>query len=358
MAWHLREHQHVAHELGDLLYWLELEAPDVVYQSDGSLLGTIQYRGPDMESSDLDELSMLNARVHDIIQGFGAGWVLGFETRRHLAAAYPVSTWNHPVPALIDEEQRAKTGMPGTHFTTTYHVNLTYHLPSTTNSLWQNLWWKNIPKGHVQSNHVAFFQETLQRTCAAFHDVMEEADILTDNTLVSYLKSTVSLTPQAVEVPTPSWSLGHRLTDMELVPGAIPTLGDNYLRLLYVKGDTLRSGFPDTVYPGILDVLHDLPTEYRYTTRWIPLSRAAASKELRSLERMYRMGVKKLGTRVAERISGEHSSMVEGSAERAAAEASEARILLEEGTVTFGYLTPTICVWDKDFAIEIGRAHV
>ena len=352
MSWSLREHRNEPDRLAHLLYWHELKRPrDVIYQTDRSLMGVIAYHGPDMESSDLTEIHRLNLQMHTIFRTFDAGWCLQFEDRPHVAPAYPVSSWNHPVPALVDEERRAQVGIPNSHFETAYHLTLTYHLPSPHRARWQNIWWKNIPEGHAQVNEEVRFRDRLHHTCALLADIFPRAEVLEGKALLTYLKKSVSFVDQPVAMPSQPWNLRYKFTDTEFFPGAVPKLGDNFLRMIFIKGDTERSGFPETVYPGILDILHELPFPYRFMRRMLPLSYTQASKELRSAEKIANQNLKRMGTRLEEKATGEASNIEERNAKYEAQQAAEAREMLERGLTTFGYLTLTIMVWDEDYAV-------
>jgi type IV secretion system protein VirB4 len=358
MPWTLREHQSEPDRLAHLLYWQELLDPedgtpgDVVWQNDSSLLSVMAYRGPDMESADAHELMALNARMHGVLLTLKAGWTVHAEARRHPAAAYPARTWSHPVAALVDEERRAQVGAPGSHFETTYHLTLTRQIPRTLGGWWQRLWWEHVPQGHSQVNAVASFREEIARVLGQLKGMLTDVELLTGDALCTYLKNTVSATPQAhVHTPEPPWYLHYQLTDSPLQPGVTPTLGEQWLRVVLIKNERRQIGFPKTTYPGIVDVLHDLPLEYRYVVRWIPPAYAKARKELSQLEDMYHGQHKALSTQVMEKMTGKNSPKVEQAADNDAAQMSAARALLEEGVVNWGYLTLAVVVWDRDFAI-------
>jgi type IV secretion system protein TrbE len=360
MPWTLREHQKEPARLAHLLYWQQLVEPetegpgDVVQQTDHSLFSVIRYRGPDMESADAYELMSLNARWHNqVLMSLGAGWTLHSEERRHKAPPYPVSTWHHPLAALIDEERRAQVGTPGTHFTTSYHLTLTKQLPRTLGSWWQRLWWEHIPEGHARVDAVANFRQEIVRVLRQAEGIFLEADLLRGDALCTYLKNCVSHVYQDyVATPEPPWWLGYDLSaDTSLTPGVTPLLGNLWLRPVVVKNERRKTCMPPTTYPGILDVLHDLPLEYRYVWRWMPMTYAAAHKELGDLENVARGRRKSVGTQIAERFSGNASDKVEHAAGIDAAEMSEAKGLLEQGVVQWGYLSLTVLVWDTDFAL-------
>lgn len=362
MPWTLREHQTEPDRLAHLLYWQQLLDQDdgtpgeVVWQTDSSLLSVLSYRGPDMESADAHELIALNARLHGVVLTLKDGWTAHTEARRQPAAAYPARTWNHPVAALVDEERRAMVGAPESHFETTYHLALTRQIPRTLGSWWQRLWWEHIPEGHARTNAVTSFREEIARVLGQLRGIFPDdpdhtCQVLAGDALCAYLKNTVSAHSQAyVHTPEPPWYLNYQLTDSPLQGGVTPKLGDQWVRVVLIKNERRQIGFPSTTYPGILDVLHDLPLEYRYVERWIPLSYAKARKELSQLEDMYRGQHKAFGTQAMEKMTGKASPKIEQAADNDAAAMSEARGLLDEGVVNWGHLTLSVVVWDTDFA--------
>jgi type IV secretion system protein VirB4 len=351
MSWTLREHKKEPKRLAHLLYWHSLVRPHIVYQNNHSLLSTLTYRGDDTESSSMLDMTVGAEHIHRVLKQYEAPWSMHFEMRRFKAPAYPTSSWSHPVTALIDEERRAQVGEPGSHFTTQYWLTMTYHLPKKRARFWKKLWWKHIPEGSAQSDEVAWFDEDITRLHRDLSHVLEHVEILENSGLMTYLKSTVSMTEQTVKVPAPPTHLGYRLTDMELRDGATPTLGPYWLRMSTIKGDATTTGYPDTTYPGIIDDLHDLPDEYRYVVRWIPLARNVAAKKLAKLERIYNMATISVRTRAHKAASHEDTGIRDTAAELAQKECAHALALCKTGQATFGYLTQTIITWDTDFAI-------
>ena len=355
MPWTLREHQKEPDRLAHLLYWQELIEDgheDVVYQNDSSLLSVLRYRGPDMESADAQELMALRARLHAVCLTLGAGWTAHDEAHKHPAAAYPASVWSHPLAALIDEERRAQVGTPGTHFETSYYLSLTRQIPRTMGPWWRKLWWEHIPAGHAEIDTIVSFREEITRVRHQLQGIFDQVELCTGACLMTYLKGTVSEHDQTyVGVPQSPWYLNYQLTDTPFSPGIIPRLGQQLLRPILVKNAQRQVGYPATTYPGILDVLHDLPLEYRYVERWIALSHAKARRELNLLENTYRGRHKSGSTHFMERMSGTVSDKIEQAADTDALAISEARGLLDAGVVKFGYLTLTVLVWDRDFAV-------
>ena len=359
MAWGLREHKTEPDRLGHLLYWQELKgAEDVVWQNDQSLLSTLRYRGPDLESADAYELKALRSRLHAALMPLEHGWMLHVEERKHAAQPYPERQWQQPVAALIDEERRAQVGEAGTHFETSYHMSFTQYTPRTWRGLWEHLWFENIPEGHAQIDALTHYQEDVHRVSSDLQGLFEEATRLSGADLMTYLHSTVSQYDQSyVGVPDPPYYLNRQLTDTAFAPGVTPKLGEQWLRPIIIKNKPRQPGFPGTTYPGILDVLHDLPMQYRAVWRWLPLSYAQANRELNWLENNYRGGRKSVGTLISEWATGKESGKTVQAADNAAEEIKALRALIDEGATKLGYMTMVVLVWDTDFALAEQKAE-
>lgn len=356
MAWTLREHLTEPDRLGHLLYWQRLmpgEERDVIWQNDHSLLTVLAYRGPDMESADDQELMALRARVHALMMTLDAGWCLHWEECKHAAEPYAASHWRHPVAMLIDEERRQDLGAPGAQFETSYHLSLTRHIPWSLGGWTQHLLWENIPEGHATTDDVTSFREEITRIRLQLGaGVFEHIAPLRGDALSTYLANTVSERRQPyVTMPTHPYFLNYQLCDSDLQPGVTPMLGTHWLRPIVLKNEKGRPCLPETSYPGILDVLHDLGIEYKYVERWIPLTYAKAKRELGLLENAYRGKRKDWITQITEKFTGKSSDKVSLAAQHDAEEASEAMAVLEEGIAKWGYLTMTVLVSDEDFAV-------
>ena len=362
MGWSLREHQKEPDRLAHLLYWQALLDPDgdadIITQSDCSLLSTLRYAGADTESASPAEKQTRCAQFHAWLMGLPAGWGLHAEIRRRHADPYPQRRWSHPVAALVDVECEAQA--QETHFETDYTLTLTQHLRGLGPS-WKRLLWANIPEAHSLHAPARQFREEVTRLGQDLSGVFPAVEFLRGDALLTYLKSTISLTRQAVGIPDPPWFLASSLSDMGYTPGAVPQLGDAYLRVITVRNNlrTGRVGYPATTSPGMLDVLQDLPMEYRAVWRWLPLSPAQADTELNAYENFYLQKGKSLVSGLLERATGSASRKRNHAADDAAADVAEARRLLHAGTVCFGYGTTSILVWDADYqAVEAKRTLI
>src|SRR5215831_6702012 len=247
MRWSLREHQKEPHRLSDLLYWQQLLDPDgsadVVTQTDCSLFSTVAYRGVDLESaSDLEKM-VRRQQFHEVLLSLAPAWGIHGEVRRRRADPYPQRRWPHPTAALVDTEREAQ--MQAAHYETEYRLTFTNHVRGLGQS-WQHLLWEHIPEELSPMAPSRLFREEMARLVGDLGGVLPAVTRLRAASLLTYLKSTISLVDQQVDIPDPPWFLGCSLSDQSYDSGVAPRLGDFYLRVIGVrnKRQTRQVGYP------------------------------------------------------------------------------------------------------------------
>jgi type IV secretion system protein VirB4 len=108
------------------------------------------------------------------------------------------------------------------------------------------------------------------------------------------------------------------------------------------------SGFPSSTLPGILDALNHLPLEYRWVTRFLCLDKQEGQALLEKYRKQWWQKRKGLWTMIKEEAAKQESALVNSAAANKAADADAALQELGEDLVSFGYLTTTVTVWDRD----------
>ena len=85
----LREFRSTAKGLPDLLNYAAVVDDGVVLNKDGSLTAAWAYRGEDLDSASVPELSALSARVNAAFARRGSGWMVHVDALRTEARGYP-----------------------------------------------------------------------------------------------------------------------------------------------------------------------------------------------------------------------------------------------------------------------------
>ncbi|HVV49362.1 MAG TPA: DUF87 domain-containing protein, partial [Polyangia bacterium] len=344
----LREYRQPTHRLPDLLPWAALVEEGTVLQKDGVLQKTLAFRGPDLASSSPAELVSAIARLNNALRRFGSGWALFVEAQRREADQYPRSTWPNVASWIVDVERRNDFQRAGTRFESTYYLTFVWSPPSTASRRAEALFYED-PNGGKQSGDalelVAQFRKEVRELVDIMAGVFPHVRELDDDETLTYLHSTISINRHRIVRPAVPMYLDGILPDMAFTPGDIPLLGEHYIPTCTL------SSFPAAAYPGIFDGLNQLPLEYRWVTRFIFLGKEAATAELQKYRKGWFQKQKGFATLLKEHAMKHDSAFVDGSALSKSADADAALTLLGEDAATFGYLTATVTVWDRQLDV-------
>ena len=129
-----------------------------------------------------------------------------------------------------------------------------------------------------------YFSSTVTRLFDILRDFMFEAVLLTDDETLIYLHSCISEKSHTVKAPETPMYLDALLADTPLTGGLEPKLGKQHLRTISILG------FPAHSVPAILDQLNHLPLSYRWVTRYLPLDKVEAEKQLKTYRRQLLFG--------------------------------------------------------------------
>ena len=339
----LNEYRRQADRIADVLPWVALVAPGVILNKDGSFQRTISFRGPDLESASDSQLVSACARLNNCLKRLGSGWAIYIEARRHTCQAYPDPKQNHfpePLSLLIDTERREAFSAMETNFESDFFLTFQY-LPSPERS-------QKVKQFFIQSEGEAsdhdyhddqtYFIQMTERLGDMLKDFMYEAEFLTDEQTLKYLHSIVSNRDHPIKPPEIPAYLDAYLADTPLVGGLSPKLGERYLAVLSVLN------FPSTTFPTILEQLNHLPLTYRWVTRFIPLDKAEAERELKAYKRRWFAKRKGMLNMLQEVFTKQESQLQDTAAVEKAQDATEALSSLANQYVAYGYYTATVTV--------------
>jgi type IV secretion system protein VirB4 len=340
----LKEYSTRPERLTDLLPWAALVAPGVILNKDGSFQKTFRFRGPDLDSATEGELVAITARLNNVLKRLTGGWALFAEARRVRSQSYPESCFPDRVTVMIDEE-RKNFFAAGNHYETKYYCTLLYLPPPEAAGQLRHFFIERQVAEQDQvtyAAHLKSFQMETGRIFNLFGEYLAEAALLDDDETLSYLHSCISPKNHRVKVPEIAMYLDTVLADTPLVGGLEPKLGDYQLRTVSV------TGFPGTSIPGILDNLNRLNFEYRWVTRFLPLDKEDALKEIRKYRREWWSKRKGIGTQLKEAATQSESALVDNDAVNKSGDADQALQEVAGDLVGYGYFTASVTVMDID----------
>lgn len=344
----LKEYRQSPDRLSDLLPWAALVAPGVILNKDGSLQRTLSFRGLDVESATEAQLVATAARLNNALRRFGSGWALYVEARRQPYLSYPeISHFPDPVTLLIDAERRERFSASSENFESNYYLTLQYLPTNSTTAQFTELL---LTKPNATENQNApndkesldFFIAATNKFNDILQDFMYETAFLDDAKTLTYLHETISPKQHPVRPPETPLYLDAFLADTPLITGLAPQLGEYHLRTISVLS------FPMFTLPALLDQLNQLPLCYRWVTRFIPLDKNDAEKQLKSYKRRWFAKRKGIFNLLQEVFTKSESQLLDTAAVDKARDVDIALKELAEDYVAFGYYTATVTVMDKD----------
>ena len=341
----LRPYRQSGAKLADYLPWAALIAPGIVLNKDGSFQRTMAFRGPDLDSSTLAELDGASRRVNNALKRFGSGWCLHIEARRSPAPGYPDSHWPDALSWLVDEERRQVFETAGARFESRYFLTLAWLPPAERQGKLESVLFEGgdaETSGSIDYRvHLERFVQESDQLLALFETLMPEASFLSDQETLTYLHACVSDRANRVAVPATPFHLDALLPDAPLIGGLAPKLGAKHLRVISVRS------FVSETEPGLLDALNRLPIAYRWVTRFLPLDREEARRELEKIRKRWFSKRKGLATMLREALFREESALQDNDANNQTADADLALQELGADSVSAGYATLTLIVAEE-----------
>ncbi len=89
-------------KLSEYISWLRIDESGIVYNKDDSMQLTFKFRGPDLDSSTIEELQSYHAAINNIIKSASTGYVFYMENQRHASEAYDTADFQAPLTKVIE----------------------------------------------------------------------------------------------------------------------------------------------------------------------------------------------------------------------------------------------------------------
>ena len=330
--------------LADYLPWACLVAPGIALNKDGSFQTTFRYRGPDLESSTESELVATTARVNNVLRRFGSGWALFFEAARRLADDYVEGRFNNAFAWLVDQERSAAAEETTARFESDYFLSLVWLPPADAEGRAEQALIERPSRVENEGwrQKLEQFETRSRQVFDLLSGCLSEIAPLSDDETLTYLHACISTRHHPVQTPDLPVFLDAILADEPFTGGLEPMIGEAHIRALTLLG------FPGTTLPGMLDALNRQGFAYRWVTRFIALDKAHAEKLLSKKRRHWFAKRKSVGVVLRETLFNEAAGLLDNDASNKAADVDNALQELGSDLVSYGYMTTTLIVADKD----------
>jgi type IV secretion system protein VirB4 len=371
----LREHRTEPASVADLLNWgflVDDGSPAIVLQKDGSLIAGWRFRGPDLGAATSEDLDALMAQVNDALLPFTDSWMFHVDAIRRKATMYHADRFPDAICQLIDDERResyvSDVRRQGGQFETSYYIVATY-LPPTDALARIGLLFVQRPSKSSKQPEASWdgFLSRFRTAVAALETRIGprlDFTALGPQELLTHLHECLTGLTHVVAPPPHGSYLDGIVADQPLVGGFEPSIGSKAIRVVAIQG------YPDRSRPGELDALNSLASEFRWSTRIIPLGTSEASRIIRRHQLQWFKKRKGAGAWAQEMLGGGKSSVKDGDdalwmdhdARAMAEDASRAATSNARGDVRFCFVTQNAVVMDTarekadSFATQLVKA--
>ena len=339
-----------------------------------ALMTTYKVNYPDMEASSAESIAGMAGLFNRSVMALAEdeGWAIFFDVKRYKTREYPFGQFDNLAGWLIDRRREDNFTNFGEHFTTDYYITFVYQLPSDVEEKTTAFFYKQNNKKETKIDAGKKWErysrtgkksiEIMQKEIELFLDETEKTmgalaskiwcERLNESELFSYIKSSVSMNKQDLVYPKNTFFfLDEYLCDMNVKTSMPLKIGDWYVPVMSIMD------FPSRTYPAIFDRLNRTMTEYRWTTRFMPMGKELSAKEAEKYQkRMYskRKTAATMFTELAANVEIDREDMGAVAME---SEANELQASIAMGDYVLGYYTSSLMVWDKKLELAKDKAR-
>jgi type IV secretion system protein TrbE len=353
----LKNHRSKEAGLVDLLNYAAMVDDGVIVGKNGAFMAAWLYQGDDNASSTDEQREIVSFRINQALSSLGNGWMVHVDAVRRPAPNYSERGMSHfpdPVTAAIDEERRQLFESLGAMFEGYFVLTVTYFPPVLAQTKFVELMFDDDA---VAPDHKARTQgliEMFKRECAniesrlslavklqrlrAHKFVNEDGSEVTHDDFLRWLQFCATGMNHPIQLPRNPMYLDAIIAGQELWGGVVPKIGHKFIHVVAIEG------FPLESTPGVLTALGELPTEYRWSSRFIFMDTHEAVKHLDKFRKKWRQKIRGF----FDQVFNTNTGPIDQDALSMVADAEAAIAEVNSGLVAQGYYTSVVLLMDED----------
>lgn len=351
---HYRPH---GQAVADLLNYAAVVDDGIIVGKNGSFMAAWVFTGDDAASSTDEQRETASMRVNQALSRLGNGWMLHVDAVRRPAQDYAESGRSHfpdPVSAAIDEERRRLFRSLGTTYEGYLVMTLTWFPPQLAQRKFVEMMFDDDSEVAGKTERTQGLIADFQRECRSFENRLsgvfrldrlkgnrrttEEGREEVHDDFLRWLQFCVTGLDHPIALPANPVYVDALVGGQEIWAGVAPRIGRRFVQLVAIEG------FPMESYPGILASLAELPSEYRWSNRFIFMDPHEALREMEKFRKKWRQKVRGFFDQIFQTSTG--SVNYDALSMMHDAEAAIAEI--NSGLVAQGYYTSVVVVSDED----------
>lgn len=321
----------------------------------GSLLLTFEYRGKDLESSTNAELNSTVYQLSNALYQLNEGWsihvdVLREESKKYINKSNNVFGKNISAEVL-DQESRLLFESEDKHYENKFYISFCYLPPKDIIQKVDNMFYETTNNKKAVTNATEQYQQIINTFYEDVRKIVSLLDyssfsyfqVLKKDEMLSFLNKCINDERQYIKsnYPERNYFLQYVLANKEVTVENYPKIGEKYLASVTIYG------FPNEIYPGILDQTNSCQMEYRFNTRFITVSQEKALKEINKVMQKWKTKRKGGFARMLEAFNvsiGKDDDFAVSQEE----EANAAITTVRQSESKYGFYTSTILIFNKN----------
>ncbi len=343
--------------VADLLNYAAVVEDGVIVCKNGAFMAAWIFEGDDAASSTDEQRETASMRVNQALSRLGNGWMIHVDAVRRPAHDYaPAASSHFPdrVSAAMDEERRRMFHRLGTTYEGYLVMTLTWFPPQLAQRKFVELMFDDDAEVAGKTERTTTLIADFERECRSFegrlssvfrmtrlkghNSVTEQGREVTHDDFLQWLQFCVTGLDHPIQLPDNPVYIDALVGGQEIWAGVAPRIGRRFVHVVAIEG------FPMESYPGILASLAELPSQYRWSNRFIFMDPHQALKEMEKFRKKWRQKVRGFFDQIFQTNTGSVNydalSMMQD-AEAAIAE-------INSGVVAQGYYTSVVIVSDED----------
>ncbi|HGY1948819.1 TPA: VirB4 family type IV secretion/conjugal transfer ATPase [Escherichia coli] len=353
----LKKHRSKDAGLSDLLNYAAVVDDGVIVGKNGSFMASWLYKGDDNASSTDQQREVVSARINQALAGLGSGWMIHVDAVRRPAPNYAergLSTFPDPLTQAMDEERRRHFEGMGTMYEGYFVLTVTWFPPMLAQRKFVELMFDDDATAPDRKARTHGLIEQFKRDVRSIesrlssavsltrlkgHKVThEDGNTVTHDDFLRWLQFCVTGLHHPVQLPSNPIYLDALIGGQEMWGGVVPKVGRKFVQAVAIEG------FPLESYPGILTALGELPSEYRWSSRFIFMDQHEAVKHLDKFRKKWRQKIRGF----FDQVFNTNTGPVDQDALSMVADAESAIAEVNSGVVAVGYYTSVVILMDED----------
>ena len=353
----LSHHREKDAAFADLLNYAAVVDDGVIVCKNGAFMAAWIYGAEDNASATPDQRNAVANRVNKALARLGSGWMVHVDAVRRVAPGYSDRAKSHfadSVTAAIDEERRRLFESHGTMYEGYFVLTLTFYPPLLAQRKFVELMFDDDEAPLNRKARTISLIEGFKREVVAIENelsgglklqrlkshslVAEDGSTITQDDFLRWLQFCVTGLNHPIHLPDTPMYIDSLIGGQEMWTGVVPRIGRRYFQVVAIDG------FPPHSHPGLLSALAELPSEYRWSTRFIFMDPHEAKSHLEKYRKRWKQKVRGF----FDQLFNTGSGMVDQDALSMVQDADDAIADVNSGLIAQGYYTSVVVLSDED----------